>query len=134
MNQANVVLCRPDARVVDLLRERLSPQYMKLDEIQRMLALDDHTKLDVCELLTALKYLEDRGEVQRTSGRGWRSKIAGVQVAMNGQFVGCQPRQELSGLAREVGSSEARDAHVVREGAAASNRGSTSLFEGVLSV
>lgn len=120
--------CCPHAEVVDDLRDKLPPQYMKLEEIARMLAIDEHTILAPCELLAALTYLEKRGEVDRKPFKGWcrrqdRNGWRRKQV--------CQPRSDLSRLAREVGVEEASYEAEVSTGGAADNRG-PDLFGGSL--
>jgi len=71
---------RPNARalafIVDSLRAKLPPQFMKLREVRTMLALDEITVFDDDEILAALLYLEARGEVSRAPTHGgWRSRI-----------------------------------------------------------
>jgi hypothetical protein len=64
-------LC-PDARLVDALRAKLPPQYVDLRIIGKLLAYDDTTRPCECDILAALRYLEDRAEVERRNGKGWR--------------------------------------------------------------
>ncbi len=63
---------RPNAFVVDDLRDKLPPTCLKMPEIRRLLALSETTLLDEAEILAGLLYLEQRGEVARATGRGWK--------------------------------------------------------------
>ncbi len=66
--------CKPDARLVDALRLSLSANYSRLDAIRGQLTYADGTQPCEFETLGALRYLEERGEVLRESGRGWRKR------------------------------------------------------------
>ena len=83
---------RAHPEIVDELRSKLPPTYLKLPEVRRLLAISETTMLDDSETLAALVYLESRGEVRRANRRGWKLVGPPSFITAVGGSPGCSTR------------------------------------------